>query len=327
MKKLSKAQFGSLSITDVIEGLRKRKFSVLQSLGFTKLRAEMMPTGVICRLLVILTGLAFAVKRAPRGLKLNSAAKKRLANVLRFAAPGEFSGDFPHDDCGMVFGFNHPSLGEILRFVWLCLTEFRHRKNLFPVNLPWYEALMPVVNELEAAGICITPIITPATKDKMAKSADAETMEIINKLASGMNAHYTKLCVQFIGDENNIWVAPSATRQQTVFLSKEAYDGTEAIKPQTMGLILMSLQRADIDNCLFVSLGVIPPENGNRNLNLFKDYRIQVGQFMTMFEAIDLNKKKLKGCNGRFFEYNFLMSIASACNIAGASRLVYPREE
>lgn len=313
------------STKDLIAGLRERRFSLLKSLGFRKLRAEMIITGFVCRLIVFFTGLRGAVRRAgPGGMRYNDPARKHVAKLLQIVAPVDRYGVFPHPNCGMVIGFNHPSLGEILRFIYICIVDYKYQHNLFPVNLPWYEALMPIVNELEAIGIFITPIITPSTRSKMARTADKETLEVIDGLAKGFNMRYLETCVEFIKDCNNIWIAPSATRQASVFKTMEMFNGSDPIKPQTMTLVATSLVRAKVEECTFLATCVIPPNHFGRGLNLFREYKIGVGSTLTMQDAADNIRKRCERNNGRKFEEMFLMEISHALIKYGGSRLICP---
>ncbi|MBO4855415.1 hypothetical protein J5500_03370 [Candidatus Saccharibacteria bacterium] len=324
---------GSLSLNEIrdsstkelIAGLRERRFSLLKSLGFKKLRAGMIMTGFVCRMIVFLTGLRKAVRRAgSSGLRYSDPARKRIRKLLQIVTPVDRIGAFPHPDEGMVVGFNHPSLGEILRFIYICIVEYRHRRNLFPVNLPWYEALMPIADELEAIGIYITPILTPSTRAKMAKEADEETMKVIDELARGFNVRYLDDCVEFIRSEDNIWIAPSATRQATVFKTVGMMDGSEAIAPQTMTLVATGLVRGKVENCTFLSVCVIPPHKFKRGLNLFREYRIGVGKTMTMQDARENVRKRCEKNTGRMFEYMYLMNISEALIKYGGSRFICP---
>ena len=57
MKKLSLKEIEEYRTRDLIEGLRERKFSLLGSMGFRKLRAGMFLTGLACRLIVFCHGM------------------------------------------------------------------------------------------------------------------------------------------------------------------------------------------------------------------------------------------------------------------------------
>ncbi len=325
MEKLSLEEIRQSNTKDLIEGLRSCKFSLLSSMGFRKMRAEMWLTGLICRLIVFLTGLHGAVKRAgPNSLKMNAKPKRKTARFLSAMTPVDLYGVFPHPHCGMVVGFNHPSLGEILRMIYVCVVEYRYQPNLFPVNLPWYEALMPIVHDLEALGIYIMPIITPSTREKMAKKADSNIMELVDILSKGFNYLCLQKCVDFIREGDNVWLAPSATRQASVFKTIEMFRGEEAIKPQTMTLLATALMLAKIEECVFLPIAVVPPLKNGRGLNLLRTYRIKAGELISMQTARENLRTRCEKNPGHKFEEMFLMEISKELIHIGGSHLICP---
>jgi len=323
MRKLSLDEIKAMPAAEVVDGLRKRKFSILQSLGFHKLRAEMNFTGFVCWAIIALTGLKKEVKLEPHKMNLQSKGRKKVIKILKKAAPCTLKGDLPDNECGTVFGFNHPSLGEILRFIYICVEDIRYKINLFPVNLPWYEAIMPIVNELEEIGIYVMPVITPSTQKKMAKKADAKTMEVVNDLSKALMTLYQNRCADFISSGNNIWVAPSATRQRTVFKSVGCSSERFAIEPQTMTLLALTLRRRKISECKFQVIGVVPPDGFGRGLNLFKVYKLGVGSSISFDIAKDEARERLL-CGGSRFEFNFLSHISHTVYSLGGSDLIAP---
>jgi hypothetical protein len=69
---------------DLIDGLRGQKFSLLKSMGFKKLRAEMVLTGLVCRTIVFLTGLTRAVRKAgDAGVKSSAKAFAKQESCCR----------------------------------------------------------------------------------------------------------------------------------------------------------------------------------------------------------------------------------------------------
>lgn len=324
MKKLTLDEIRATPAENLVEGLRNRTFSLLQSMGFHKLKAEMNFTGFICWAIIALTGLRKEVKPEPHPMNLNSPGRKRVIRILRKAAPCTLKGYLPHPDHGIAFGFNHPSLGEILRFIYICVDVYPERISLFPVNLPWYEAIMPIVHELEEIGIYVMPVITPSTRRKMAKKATNEQMVVIDDLSKQLNTLYLQKCVEFIRNGNAIWVAPTATRQRTIFKTMGCFNGTEAIEPQTMTFLAIALRRAKIKQCVFTAIGVVPDEGFGRGLNLFSKYRLGVGESLTMETANELARKQLDGCGGSKFEFEFLHRISSVVNKLGGTDLIAP---
>ena len=324
MRELSLSEIRNLSTSELVDGLRKQEYSLLQSLGFRKLRAEMNFTGLICRMIITLTGLRKEFKSSPNGVKLNSRARKRTERLLHFAAPARINGEFPTPASGMVVGFNHPSLGEILRFIYICMTVYRDKRNLFPVNLPWYEALMPIVGELETLGIYIMPVITPSTRDKMARVAGDETMEVVFRLSSAMNTLYLSKCAEFIKNQDNIWLAPSATRRRFVFDTRACVNGEEEIKPQTMTLLAIQLKRSGVTECDFLPVGVSPCFNFRRGLNLFRRYTLIPSDIIPFDEVVDLARERYSDCGGSRLEHDFRIKIASRLVQVGKIELVCP---
>jgi len=315
MKKLSLGEIRGSSTEAIELGLRRREFSLLQSLGCHKLRAEMNLTGFVCRTIVFFAGLSRRRRSKDAGWPLT--AQRRIGGLLRKVAPVEVVGDFPHPEHGMALGFNHPSLGEILRFIHISINTYGYRRNLYPVNLPWYEALMPIVDILEACDIYIMPIITPSTKSKMAKALDGERMEIVKTLANGFNARYIKACGEFAKSGDNIWLAPSATRQRSVFKNDACCNGTENIEPQTMSLLASSVARTKVEAFDFYPVAAVPPRNFGRGLNLFKTYQVTFGKPIPITTA----KEKVRE---RKFEHLFLTEIAHMLIGMHASYLILP---
>ena len=281
-------------------------------------------TGFACWAIIAPTGLRKEVNPEPHPLNMQSKGRKKVEKILKRAAPCTLSGYLPNPDNGMAICFNHPSLGEILRFIYICVQSEVKKINLFPVNLPWYEAIMPIVNELEEIGIYVMPVITPSTLGKMAKKADEATMKVVNDLSVALNALYLQKCVEFINAGNRIWVAPTATRQRTVFKSKACEDKTEEVKPQTMTFLTLALRRSG--NCLFQTVGVKPPDDFSRGLNLFKNYDMKVGTSIPLKTALEEARHKLP-CGGSELEHGLLSKIADAVKSLRGRDLVWPGSE
>ncbi len=323
MQKLTLDEIKAMPAAELVDGLRKRRFSLLQSMGFRKLRAEMNFTGFICWAIIALTGLSKEVNPEPHPMNVDSKGRQRVIKILRKAAPCSVKGYFPHNKCGTAIGFNHPSLGEILRFIYICTVEYRDKINLFPVNLPWYEAIMPIVNELEEIGIFVMPVITPSTRRKMAKKANAETMTVVDDLSKALNTLYLQRCVDFVKSNNNIWLAPTATRQRTVFKSTGCSSAVTPIEPQTMTLLALNMRRNRVSECEFQVIGVVPKNDFGRGLNLFKHYLIGIGDSISLDIALENARTKLD-CGGSAFELDFLSRIARTVSSLGGNDLIVP---
>ena len=324
MRKLPIQDAKNMTTVDLIECLRNRDFSLLESAGCHRLRREMYVPGFLCRFTV---NTAFRLSGAGKRKTTHTYRKvrRKLCKLLDKVTPAEVNGNFPQaHDRAFVFGFNHPSLGEIGRFVGVCMRDYGQRKHLFPVNLPWYEALMPIVGKLEELGIYITPIITPSAYEKIKAYASDEWLEQLDMTRTGFSSHYMKLCTKFAEEGGIIWVAPSATRRRTVFNSTDECSMKVACAPQTMSLLATALAKAKITDCDFVPLGIQPPTGFKPGLNLFKTYRISVGKVIPMSEASDLLKQRLPSGRGRRLDHEFLSRIAKQVAILGSSDIIYP---
>ena len=322
MKKLPLKEIKDIPTSQVIDDLRRCKYSILENAGCHKLRAEMRWPGLVCRLIV---NWVWATSGSDKNsYRHDRRVAARFAKLLKWAAPAEIHGVIPKRTKSLVIGFNHPSLGEIIRFLRICLEDHGNHSHLFPVNLPWYEALMPVVDKLERLGVHLTPIITPSTYEKMQKYATPDDMTIIETLRKGFSMRYVDLCVEFAKNHGVIWVAPSATRRATVFRSKTEYDNLERAEPPTMTLIATSMVRAGITDCEFLSCGVVPPKDCTRGLNLKKLYKLHFGECYSMAQVGSLIRRKCEHHRGRMFEYEFLQSICHSLTAAKAEYLMYP---
>ena len=324
MRKLPVQDVKEMATVDLIDGLRNREFSLLESAGCHRLRREMYIPGFLCRFTVNTAFRLAGDQRRTFGSYKRIRGK--LCKLLDKVTPAEINGNFPQVDHerALIFGFNHPSLGEIGRFVGVCMRDYGNRKHLFPVNLPWYEALMPIVGKLEELGIYITPIITPSTYEKMKAYASDEWMAQLDAARTGFSNHYMKLCVEFAETGGVIWVAPSATRRRTVFNSADECSAKVACAPQTMSLLTTALVRAKVTDCDFVPIGIQPPAGFKPGLNLFKTYRMSIGKSIPMSEASDLLRERLPSGRGRRLDHEFLSRIAKQVTVLGSSDIIYP---
>ena len=183
---------------------------------------------------------------------------------------------------------------------------------LFPVNLPWYEALAPFYDKIKMLGIIITPTITPATWGKMIDlglTKGTPLYEAGNRIKHEFRDMYTNLSHEIIKQGGVIFVAPSATRQATVFKSPAVYNGEEPVIP-TMSLLALRLYRDPEMQCDFLPMAVLPPEGFKRGLNIRKKYKLIPGNLMTAKEIReryfhDKTPDKLEG-----FDYDFHRKIA-----------------
>lgn len=297
----------NLSAEEIINKIKYENYSLLTTLGSEDLRKEMVPVGKACNAAINY----FFGSTGPKGdtKKHSQAARKKLVKILSKITPGDYR-DFPKDSKnGLVIGFNHPSLGEIARILTMKIDVMGDKPMYFPVNLPWYEALAPNSDRIERLGIILTPTITPSTWKKMKLREGTKKYELGNKLKREFRDIYTNLSHEAMKNGGVIFVAPSATRQATVFKSKDVYDKKEPVIP-TMSVLALRLYADPEMNCDFIPMAILPPEGFKRGLNFFKKYKLIPGRLMT---AEQIRKdyfktkspKKLDG-----FDYEFHKRIA-----------------
>jgi len=306
-KTFSQKQLETLTAEEIIDKLQHENYSLLKTLGAEKLRTEMVPVGKACNTAINYFFGSTGPKNNPE--KHNRNARKKLVKVLSKITPGDYSGMPKDSENGLVVGFNHPSLGEIARILTMKIDIMGEKPMYFPVNLPWYEALAPNYDRIKRLGIIITPTITPATWKKMDLKEGTKLYEAGNRIKRAFRDIYTDLSHEAILNGGVIFVAPSATRQATVFKTKATYDKEEEIIP-TMSMLALKLYSDPTMNCDFLPMAVLPPEGYKRGLNFFKKYRLIPGEMMTAKEIRkkyfkEKNPKRLEG-----FDYDFHTRIA-----------------
>ena len=295
-----------MSAEEVIDKLQHENYSLLKTLGAEKLRTEMVPVGKICNAAVnYVLGSTLAGESEENHSRR---ARAKLVKKLKRLTPGEYDG-FPHDQKnGLVVGFNHPSLGEIARILMMKMDVMGEKPMLFPVNLPWYEALATDYDRIRQLGIIITPTITPSTWAKMNLHKGTLEFEVGSKLKHEFRDLYTKLSHDTLKDGGVIFVAPSATRQTTVFKTREIYDKKEPIIP-TMSVLALELYKDPKMKCDFLPMAILPPEWYKKGLNFFKNYKLIPGDLIT---AAEIRKKYFKKDADKLpeFDWDFHMKIA-----------------
>jgi len=306
-KVFSKEELDGLSASEINHKIIYENYSLLKTLGAEKLRKEMVPVGKICHTAINYFLNSTGPKSNPE--KHARAARKKLVKVLSKITPGEYK-DFPKDsEKGLVIGFNHPSLGEIARILTMKIDIMGEKPMLFPVNLPWYEALAPDFDRIKMLGIIITPTNTPATWEKIKLQKGTALYEAGNRLKREFRDMYTNLSHETVKNGGVIFVAPSATRQQTVFKTPEVYNGKEEVIP-TMSVLALRLYRDPGMNCDFLPMAVLPPKGYKRGLNFRKKYHLIPGEVMSADYIrkkyfADKTPDKLEG-----FDYEFHQRIA-----------------
>ena len=306
-KIFKKKELLTMPAEEVIRKIQFENYSLLTTLGSENLRKEMVPVGKACNTAINY----FFRTNGPKSdiEKHNKAARKKLVKVLSKLTPGSYAGMPKDNKDGLVVGFNHPSLGEIARILTMKIDVMGDNLMYFPVNLPWYEALAPNVERISRLGIIITPTITPATWSKMDLKEGTMLYEIGNRLKREFRDIYTTISHDGIKKGGVVFVAPSATRQATVFKTEEVYKKEEDIIP-TMSMLALKLYSDPEMNCSFLPLAVLPPEDYSRGLNFRKKYRLIPGEMMT---AKQIRKKYFKTENPKRlegFDYDFHLKIA-----------------
>lgn len=316
-------QLASMPVGDLIRGLENEEFSVLKAAHSAKLRAEMRGTGLICRAVLWLASVLAGGTKKYRNIRK---MRKKLASMLAWGAPCKITGKPEREADCIVMGFNHPSLGEIARFVYVHLNYFDDRFSLFPVNLPWYEALAPKSEILRQLGIILVPILTPSTLVKISKNVSKSEMTSLQGLASALNNHYIHAIVKLAEAERCvIWVAPSATRQATIFRSEDELNDRVRIEPQTMTLLATALHAAKVSDFEFVPIGVAPSAKCNRGLNLFRGYKLRFGPSLDTKYVEYLRTASAPNYRGRQLEFKFREHIAWAVMHLKRGDLVRPQ--
>lgn len=316
-------QLASMPIENLVRGLENEEFSVLKAAHSAKLRAEMRGTGLICRAVL---WLARAMAGGTKKYRNIRKMRKKLASMLAWGAPCKISGNLDRDASCLVMGFNHPSLGEIARFVYVHLNYFDDRFSLFPVNLPWYEALAPRAELLSHLGITLVPILTPSTLEKISKNVNKTEKTYLQSLAFSLNNHYTKKVAEVAkAGHCVIWVAPTATRQATIFRSEDELNDRVRIEPQTMTLLATALHAAKVSDFEFVPVGVAPNHHCGRGLNLFEDYKLNFGPSLKADYVDFLRTSAASNYRGRQLEFKFREHIAWAVMHLKRGDLVRPQ--
>lgn len=287
----SRKELENLSAEEIINKLQHENYSLLDSLGAKDLRKEMVNVGRVCNAAV---NYFFQTTGPKNDLeKHNKAARKKLVKVLSKITPGSYQGMPKDSENGLVIGFNHPSLGEIARILVMKIDIMGDKPMYFPVNLPWYEALMPNYEKIKRLGIILTPTITPSTWRKMNLKEGSWRYEQGKRLKKEFRDIYTNLSHEAVKEGGVIFVAPSATRQETVFKTEEAYHGDGEITP-TMSLLAVKLYADPEMKCDFLPMAVLPPKDFSRGLNFRKKYKLIPGKTMT---ANYIRKKYFKNKN------------------------------
>ncbi|MBQ5340854.1 MAG: hypothetical protein J6W57_02455, partial [Oscillospiraceae bacterium] len=193
---------------EICDLLDSGEISILEELGAGDLRKEMDRVGRLC---------SFFIKQICRK-KDDEGLRRRASLLIRAVAPSGMTGSLPQSDETVVVGFNHPSLGEVCRLLYIGMESYPDREFLFPVNLPWYESIVGIIPQLNRLGINITPMMTPATEAKLNArfEGDQEKLDDIEFLRMVFDRRYIREIKSIAQKKGVIFVAPSATRQKKI---------------------------------------------------------------------------------------------------------------
>lgn len=309
--------------------MSQAQFSLLRSFGCGFLNVMYVWVRLACLFFI-----RIAEKRADRilnkkpGMERRAALKQALGNIFKRGAPSTITDkpSFPKPESGFVIGFNHPSLGEIIRLMGICMLTYPDNDYLFPVNVVWYEALAPIIPRLSNFGFTLMPVITPSARQTLLKHSKKIAARVqVNRLARGFANTYMDRSAEFVNDGQIVLVAPSATRKAHLYPNEKVAKGQAPIEPQTMTLLAMRLIKEKVEHFAFIPVAVVAPEGASRGLNLLDNYTI------IPWYAIsdDMVRKKCQerepNCDGRCFERYFLDAIARALKANGAeNRIIGP---
>lgn len=325
MRKVQLQELQEKSKDEIIKDLRNRKYSLLDSIGCKWTRLLRIIPGIAAMIAV-----KYVIFRAKMRNKKDwhIASKSIIVSFLRYWTPYTIDREdrIPITGSGLILGFNHPSLGEILRLIAFVAKNYPYKNYLFPVTLAWYEVLIPVVKPLEEIGYTITPIITPSARKALLKGCSEEERKTIELIGTKFNKVYLNLCVKFSLTHNIILVAPSATRQRTIFRTDEELNKLEKIEPSTMSLLALTLSREKYVNVRFIPIAVKPPRGFSKGLNLKKSYCFGFSEPFTIEEAIKLSKQRYGNFKGHLFDYEFLARITRKMFILD-NNLIAPLED
>ena len=317
--------------SEIIDDIRKSHYSLLSSLGCEEHKFLNFGVRLACRFFLGLSAFfaLFLRKKYGHEAALKCALGKIFARGAPFAAGDmnlwpvfDESEEGIYIDCGLVIGFNHPSLGEIIRLMAVCMLGFTPKSYLFPVNIVWFEALAPITNRLSKYGFTLMPVITPSAKATLLEHCtNDEQRNLVERLATGFSQAYAAKATEFIRDKQVVLVAPSARRRYHIFPSKEAKEGDKMITPQTMTLLVASLMRRRLDYVI-LPVAVIPPLTKSRGLNILRKYQFFPCEIFKPSDAEELCKTPEPKCEGRRLERSFLERIALKLKSVGLEDMI-----
>jgi len=314
---------------ELIDDMSQAQFSLLRSFGCGFMNVMYVWVRLACLFFI-----RIAERRADRLMSKKpkmgrrEALKKSLGEIFKHGAPSTIldKPSFSKPKCGFVIGFNHPSLGEIIRLMGICMLTYPDNSYLFPVNIIWYEALAPIMPRLSNFGFILMPIITPSARKTLLRHSKKIAARVqVNRLTRGFINAYMDRSVDVIREGQIVLVAPSATRKTHLYPNEKVASGQAPIKPQTMTLLAMRLIEEKVEHFAFIPVAVIAPQGASRGLNLLDTYKIVPCYAISEDMVRNKCQEREPNCDGRCFERYFLDAIARALKANGAEdRIIGP---
>lgn len=328
-KKFSINELSQKSTLDIVDDMSNSHYSLLRSFGCGYMNIIFFWVRLACLFFLNMSARRARNLMKKYRFKKEAALKASLGKIFERGAPWIIDPSFLKIDYnyGLIIGFNHPSLGEIIRLMGICMLFYEKRKYLFPVNLIWFEALAPIIDRLADYGFTLMPIITPTAKNTLMKHAKTlEAKAQVERLTRGFSNIYVNASAEFIDAKQIVLVAPSARRSFYVFRNRAVLEGKESIKPQTMTLLVSSLIHRGLD-FLVLPVAVIPPKGATRGLNLLRKYLFSPCPASSAEMCRQMCEEREVFCSSRRFERFFLEVIANRLTERNAGHMVCDKSD
>ena len=318
--KLSIGEIGHMSTNEIIKGLSLARISLLRSFGCGYLNFMYYWVRFACHHF-----LNEAEEMAHwSSAEIRIARKAALGRIFADGAPSKIEPSFPAFDKGVVMAFNHPSLGEIIRLMGICMQNYETKKYLFPVNIIWYEALAPVISRLRQYGFVLMPVVTPSARKTLMRRARTQEQKLaVDLLTKRLNRAYMKRAARFIEKKDIVLVAPSARRRRFIFRNAKEKNGLKAVEPQTITILTSHLLAKDLKFYILpVAVGV--PWFAPKGLNLSLSYVVSpcpphgITTIQSYYESREVR------CSGRCLERSVLEKIAARLQEKKYGYMTYP---
>ena len=134
MRTISVTDLVTKDTSTIISELVERKYSILDSLGCHRLCQEVYLPGLASRILCKMIIRRAGDRNSPQW---GERVKAGIIKLFSWAAPTMIHGAPPkRSSGGVVIGFNHPSLGEILRLIEFVARYYPDMPYVFPAEEP-----------------------------------------------------------------------------------------------------------------------------------------------------------------------------------------------